>query len=153
LANGNASPDLSERLPHRGLGAAAGRVISESVRATYRPAPPLLIPLSSGDDFVQDVAVDVGQTEVAAGIAVGQLGVVEAEQVQDGSVQVVDVDRLFDGLVAELVGCAVDMAALDATAGQPNGEAPVVVIAAVAGLAVDQLDRGRPAEFAAANHQ
>ena len=53
----------------------------------------------------------VGQAEVAAGVAVGEPGVVEAEQVQDRGVQVVDVDRLLDGLVAEFVGGAVDVAA------------------------------------------
>ena len=61
----------------------------------------------SGDQVVDDAAVDVGQAEVAAGVAVGELRVVEAEQVQDGGVQVVDVDRVLDGLEAEFVGRAV----------------------------------------------
>ena len=47
----------------------------------------------------------VGQPEVAAVEAIGELGVVEAEQVQDGRVQVVDADAVFDGLVAEVVAC------------------------------------------------
>ena len=67
--------------------------------------------------------------------------------------QVVDVDRVLDGLVAELVGRAVGRAALDAAAGQPDGEAPVVVVAAHRRLAADQLDRRRAAELAAADHQ
>ena len=54
------------------------------------------------------LAVDVGQAEVAAGVAVGELGVVEAEQVQDRGVQVVDVDLVLDGVVAVVVGLAVD---------------------------------------------
>ena len=41
----------------------------------------------------------VGQAEVAAGVAVGQLLVVEAQQVQDRRVQVVDVDRFFSTAV------------------------------------------------------
>ena len=73
----------------------------------------------------------VGQAEVAAGVAVGELFVVEAQQVQDRGVQVVDVDLVLDRLEAELVGRAVDVAALDAAAGQPHGEAVVVVVAAV----------------------
>src|SRR4051812_18864116 len=36
----------------------------------------------SGDDLFHDPAVDVGQAEVAAGVGVGQLLVVEAEKVQ-----------------------------------------------------------------------
>ena len=53
---------------------------------------------------MHDVAVDVGQAEVAAGVAVGQPLVVEAEQVQDRGVQVVDVDLVLDGVVAVVVG-------------------------------------------------
>ena len=60
----------------------------------------------SGQDFADDVAVDVGQAEVAALEAVGQLGVVEAQQVQDRGLQVVDVDAVLDGVEAELVGLA-----------------------------------------------
>ena len=38
------------------------------------------------------LAMHVGQAEVAAGVAVGETLVVEAQQVQDRGVQVVDVD-------------------------------------------------------------
>ena len=72
----------------------------------YMPRP------ASGNQFFDHVAVHVGQAEVAAGVAVGELLVVEAEQVQDRGVQVVDVDAVFDGLEAELVGGAVDVAAV-----------------------------------------
>ena len=53
------------------------------------------------------LAGDVGQAEVAALEAVGQPLVVDAEQVQDRGVQVVDVDGVLDGVVAEVVGLAV----------------------------------------------
>ena len=53
---------------------------------------------------VDDAAVHVGQAEVAAAVAVRQLLVVEAQQVQDRRVQVVDVDPVLDRLEAELVG-------------------------------------------------
>ena len=59
-----------------------------------------------------DIAGDVGQAEVAAGVAVGELRVVEAQQVQDRGVQIVDVNSVLDGLEAELVGGAVDLPAL-----------------------------------------
>ena len=97
--------------------------------------------------------MDVGQAEVAAGVAVGEGLVVEAEEVEDRGVEVVDVDLVLDGLEAELVGGAVDVAALDAAAGQPHGEAVVVVVAAVHLALVraggGQLDGRRPAELAA----
>ena len=50
---------------------------------------------------------------------------------------------VVDGLVAELVGRAVDVARLEAAAGQPQAEGVAVVVAAVAVL----RDR-QPAELA-----
>ena len=92
------------------------------------------LPIGSGEDRFDDLARHVGQAEVAAVVAVGQLLVVEAEQVQDRGVQVVDADAVDDRLVADLVGLAVVDAALDAAAGQPDGEGVRVVVAAGAAL-------------------
>ena len=69
---------------------------------------------------------------------------VETELVQDRGVQVGDVVPMFDGVEAELVGRAVDDAALDAAAGEPGGEAVGVVVAAVR-----LLRSGRSAELGA----
>src|SRR5262249_19125470 len=75
-------------------------------------------------------AGNVGQAEVAALELVRQLQVVESEQVQDRRVQVVDVDRLFGDVPAQLVGLAEHLAALDAAAGHPQRERERVVVAA-----------------------
>ena len=48
----------------------------------------------SGEQFLNDVPVHVGQPEVAALEAVGQPLVVEAQQVQERGVQIVDVDAI-----------------------------------------------------------
>ena len=53
-----------------------------------------------------DLAADVGQAEVAAGVAEGQPLVVEAQQVQDRRLQVVDVDGVLDDVEAQVVGAA-----------------------------------------------
>ena len=74
----------------------------------------------SGQDPGDDLAVHVGQPHVAAAEAVGQPLVVDAQQMQHRGVQVVDLDLVFDGVVAVVVGGAVDGAALDAAAGQPD---------------------------------
>src|SRR5262249_9672351 len=78
---------------------------------------------ASGQDLVHHVAVHVGQAVVAAAVAIGQAGVVDAHQMQDGGVQVVDVDLVPHRVPAVLVGGAVDQAAADAPAGQPHREA------------------------------
>ncbi len=48
----------------------------------------------------------VGQPEVAALEAERQFRVIQAEQMQDGRLQVVDVDAILDGGEAQLVGGA-----------------------------------------------
>ena len=64
---------------------------------------------------------------------------------------------LLHGLEAAFVRGSVDVAALDAAAGQPHRETVVVVIAAVdlpgVGPLLRQLDGRRAAEFASADHQ
>ena len=66
---------------------------------------------ASRQQVADHVAGDVGEAEVAAAEAIGQPLVVDAEQVQDGGVQVVDVDRVRGDVVAEVVGRAVGDAA------------------------------------------
>ena len=75
------------------------------------------------------MAVDIGEAEVSAGVAVGELFVVEAHEVENGGVEVVDVDFVFDGGKAEFVGGAVGETAFDTTSCKPDGEAMVVVVA------------------------
>ena len=102
--------------------------------------------------------MDVGQAEVAAGVAVGELLVVEAEQVQDRRVQVVDVDLVLDRLEAELVGRAVRRGRPSRRRRPATRVKPVVVVVAAVDLAgvragVRQLDRRRAAELAAPDDQ
>ncbi len=88
--------------------------------------------------------MDVGEAEVAAGVAVGEAFVVEAHEMEEGGVPIVDVHFVVHGFVAVVVGEAVVHAAFDAAAGHPEGEAFVVVVASVGALAV-----GGAAELAA----
>ncbi len=69
---------------------------------------------------------------------------------QDGRMQVLDVERLLDGGAAELVGFAHGDAALDAAAGEPHGEAVCIVVAAGA---LGVLGGRLPAELAAPDNQ
>ena len=89
-----------------------------------------------GQDLFGDGSVDVGEAEVAAGVAVGEAFVVEAEEMQDGGVPVVDVHLVVNGFVAVVVRHAVVHAAFDAAASHPHGEAFVVVVPAIGALAV-----------------
>ena len=97
----------------------------------------------SCENLADDVSTDVGQAEIAAGVAIGQLLVVQAQQVQDRRVQIVDVDLVFDGVIAVFVGGAVAHARLHAAAGQPHREAVGVVVAAVVPLRPSACGRTR----------
>jgi hypothetical protein len=65
------------------------------------------------------VAVDVGEAEVAALVAVGEPFVVDAELVQDGGLQVVDMHWIFGDVDAVVVGLAIGHSAAHAANNQP----------------------------------
>ena len=54
----------------------------------------------SGEQVVDHFAVDVGEAHVAAPETVGQAAVIEAELMEEGGVEIVDLDTLGDGFVA-----------------------------------------------------
>src|SRR5262249_48850021 len=72
---------------------------------------------------------------------------------ENGRLQVVDARLALGDEIAQLVGGAVDDAALDAAAGQPDGEAVRVMIAAEELRAAALLVHRRPPELAAPDHE
>lgn len=66
------------------------------------------------------MAVDVGEAETASLVAVGETFVVDAEEMEDGGLEVVYVDRVLGDVVAVFVSAAVLAAALDSAAGHPQ---------------------------------
>jgi len=79
--------------------------------------------------------------------------VLEAEEVQDGGVQVADVHRIFNDVVAEVVGLTVNCAALDPAAGQPHRETARMMVAPVVVFAKPALAVNGAAKLAAPNNQ
>ena len=76
------------------------------------------------------MAGDVGEAVVTAVVAVGELFVIEPEHVEDGGVEVVDVDLTFGDADAAVVGGAVDGATFDAGAGHQGRKRPVMMVSA-----------------------
>jgi hypothetical protein len=83
------------------------------------------------NQLFDDVAVNVGQSKIAAGMAEGQLCMIEAKQLQKSRMQIVDVDRIFDRLETKIISRAVDISAAHTSTRQPHCEAVMVVIATV----------------------
>ena len=73
-------------------------------------------------DTVNHATMNIRQAEVATGVAVRQTRVVEAQDVQNRRVEIVNVDGVFRDVVADLVRRSVDDARLDAASGQPAGK-------------------------------
>src|SRR4026209_83976 len=69
---------------------------------------------------MSDLSGHIGQPEITALEPECQLGVVDAKQVQDGGLQVMDVYPVFGGVKSEFIGIANGLAALDAAASQPD---------------------------------
>ena len=99
----------------------------------------------SGEEFGDHFAMHVGQAKVAALETVGQLRVIEPEQVEDRRVEIMDMDGVRAGVEAEVIGFAEGQAGFYAASGQPHGEGVRVMVASV----VAALHHRGAAEFAA----
>ena len=96
----------------------------------------------------KDLALVDGRSFGPALVPEDEPGMIDAQGVEDRGVDVVDVEPVFDGMEADLVGLADDDSRLDAAAGHPHGEAVGVMVAAVA-----FLGHRRAAELAAPDDQ
>ena len=87
-------------------------------------------------DVPDHVPVHVREAAVGAVVSEGQLLVIEAEEVQDGGVDIVTLgEALAVGrFEAPFVALSVGEAAFDAAAGEPVGEDEGVMVAALAAL-------------------
>ena len=76
--------------------------------------------VASRQPAIDDFAADVGEPEVAALVAVGELQVIEPKEVQQRGVEVVHMDGVFGNSPADFVGLAVDLATFDSATSHPE---------------------------------
>ena len=100
-----------------------------------RSAPAASNPLRLGQDFMEDVARDVREAEIASCVTVRQAFVIEAEAMQHRRVQIVNGGAILDRSKTELIRGSVHRAAANASAGEPDRETVVIVIPPELGLA------------------
>ena len=82
----------------------------------------------SGEDLVDDAAVDVGEAVAATLKTVGEPLVIDPHQMHERCMKVVDVDPIPDDVVPELAGFAVTDSPLHAAAGHPHREAARMMV-------------------------
>ncbi len=85
--------------------------------------------LASREQLLDHPPLDVSEPEVPALESIRQTLVVQAEEVENRGLEVVDVDAVLDGGEAELVGLAEGEAGFHAAAGEPHGISIDVVVA------------------------
>src|SRR5204862_8215008 len=109
---------------------------------------------TSGENLFHDLAVHVGEPEVAALILERQLRMLDAQQVKDRRLEIMDVDRVLLDVVAEFVGLAEGEAGLHAAARHPDREAARVMVASDVFPVVEiALREYRAAELASPDDQ
>lgn len=84
---------------------------------------------------------------------IGELLVIDAEAMQHGRVEVMDVDGLVDDVVAEVIRFSVNNSGLYTATCHPLGVATWVVVPAVVGLRQSTLAIDSSPEFSAPDHQ
>lgn len=85
--------------------------------------------LTLSQNTLHDVPMHIGQAEVAALKAVGQTRVIQAAQVQDRGLQIVDVDRIASDAPCDFVGLADDLSAANSPARHPYAKSVWMMIA------------------------
>ena len=83
----------------------------------------------SGEKFLNNFATDVGQSQVAALRSKRELRMIDSHQMKEGSLDVVDVDLVLDGIKTKFVGRTHALTRVNAAAGKPHGEGIDVVVA------------------------
>ena len=108
---------------------------------------------ASRQNLRHHVAPDVRQSVVAPLETVGELGVPDSQQMQDGRLEVVGVDRITHHVVAKVVRRSQGNARTNPRASHPQGKRLHVVVPAIVAIARISLIHGRSAKLATPNDQ
>lgn len=96
----------------------------------------------------------VGESELTALVPVSESLVINAEQVQDRCLPIVNVDGVFDDIIAEVIRLPIGDAGFNTAANHPGAVGRTEVITAVPVFFGDiALDKDGAAEFTGKNNQ
>ena len=98
--------------------------------------------------------MNVGQTELAALMAISESLVINAEQMHQRRLKIVNVDAVFGHVHAQIIGCTIADAAFDTGAGHPDRKRVGMMVPSPSRSIVQvALNERCPAKFAAPNDQ
>src|SRR5262245_51299159 len=97
--------------------------------------------------------LDAGKLRVEPAELVGKARVIDSQAVENRRVEITEVDRILDDVVAKIVGLAVFDPRLYAGARQPHGEAAAVMVAPHAGVAQAALAKHGATELGGEDHE
>lgn len=80
---------------------------------------------------LNEIARDVRQPVVAACVAVRELFVIDAQQVQDCGLEIVDMDWILGNVEAKIIGRSMSVTGFDAATGQPYTKSLRMMVATV----------------------
>src|SRR5947207_2780787 len=87
--------------------------------------------MGSRQDFPNHFAIDIRETEIASGVAVGEFFVIESKLVENRRVQIVEMHAAIHDAEAIFIGRAEGQPAPDAAAGHPGAETFRLMLAAM----------------------
>ena len=73
---------------------------------------------------------DTAETFIQPVVIEDETPVVEAEAVQQGGVEIVYTDSIFDGVITKIIGCAIGSATFDAASREPDRKPIRTMVAA-----------------------
>ena len=73
--------------------------------------------------------MNVGEAEIPARVTVREMLVIKPEEMENGSVKIMNVNRILDGLETEFIGLPVLKTGFDSSPRHPHRESVVIVIA------------------------
>ena len=89
---------------------------------------------TSGEDCGCDRPMNIRQTEISSAVAERQFGMIQAHQMQNCGMQVMDIHPVFDGVNSDVIGRTVSQSPLDTAPRHPDRKPGMVVIPTLGSL-------------------
>ena len=99
------------------------------------------------------LAVHIGQADISSLVRMNQPLVIDSQQVQDGRIEIMNMDRIARDVVGKVVGFTMHMALFDPATCEKHAEAARVMVAAIVFLGQAALTVNGPAELTTPDHQ